>query len=113
MQMATPFLPDARAVISVYPREERRARLLLPFSEMAAKSVTPSPSRSNRKPRSKAGPAEEAILEYAGDEADELPIGGYATMMGVFLGSFVGLVAVARATGALPERLPVRDVALL
>ena len=68
---------------------------------------------SKRKSRSKLGPAEEAILKYAGDEADELPIGGYVTMMGVFLGSFVGLVTVARATSALPKRVPFRDVALI
>src|SRR5262245_12592647 len=81
---------------------------------MTSKSVAHStPSSSNRKSRSKPGPAREAILKYAGDEADELPIGGYVTMMGVFMGSFVGLVTVARASGALPERLPIRDIALL
>lgn len=72
-----------------------------------------SAAKKKSKSRAKTGPAQAAIRAYAGDEADELPIGGYATMMGVFLGSFVGLVAVARATHALPTRLPVRDIALL
>jgi len=58
-------------------------------------------------------PAREAIEAYAGDEADELPIGGYATMMAVFMGTFVGFVAVARKAGVLPERVPFRDMALL
>jgi hypothetical protein len=81
---------------------------------MASTTVHDSPKTiSKRKSRSKLGPAEEAILKYAGDEAAELPIGGYATMMGAFLGSFVGIVAVARATGTLPERVPLRDVALV
>jgi hypothetical protein len=70
-------------------------------------------SRAKPKPRSKPGPAQAAVLNYAGDEADELPIGGYATMMVVFLGSFVGLVTLARAAGALPERVAARDIALL
>src|SRR5687768_12527255 len=72
-------------------------------------------ARAKTKPKSHSepGPAQAAIQEYAGDEADELPIGGYATMLAVFLGSFVGLVAVARATHALPKRLPIRDIALL
>jgi hypothetical protein len=72
-------------------------------------------SSAKRKTTSRSVPerAHAAILEYAGDEADELPIGGYAAMMAIFLGSFVGLVTIARATRALPERVPVRDIALL
>lgn len=84
---------------------------------MATRSVTDDSPKSSAKKKSKAtpepGPARAAILEYAGDEADELPIGGYAAMMAVFLGSFVGLVTLARAAHALPERVPVRDIALL
>ncbi len=72
-----------------------------------------SKSNAKTKSRSEPHPVHEAIVEYAGDEADELPIGGYAAMMSVFLGSFVGLVAVARATGTLPKRVPVSDIALL
>ena len=86
------------------------------MASRAASHVSPKPktkSNAKPKPRSEPGPVEEAILEYAGDEADELPIGGYAAMMSVFLGSFVGLVAVARATHTLPERVSVRDIALL
>jgi hypothetical protein len=82
---------------------------------MASKPATPdSPkSRSKSTSRSEPGVARTAILKYAGEEADELPIGGYATMMAVFLGSFIGFVSVARAARALPERLPARDIALL
>ena len=58
-------------------------------------------------------PAREAIEAYAGNEADELPIGGYATMIAVFMGSFVGLVAAARKADVLPKRVPFRDIVLL
>ena len=84
---------------------------------MAPRPVVPdsprSRSRTKSKSRSEPGPAEAAIQEYAGDEADGLPVRGYAAMMVVFLGSFVGLVTVARAARALPERVPARDIALL
>jgi hypothetical protein len=58
-------------------------------------------------------PAREAIEAYAGDEADELPIDGYATMIAVFMGSFVGLIAAARKADVLPKRVPFRDIVLL
>lgn len=84
---------------------------------MASRPTTeasPKPrSKSKSSKQSEASPAQAAILEYAGDEADEVPVGGYAAMMCVFMGSFLGLVAVARATHTLPERVPVRDIALL
>jgi hypothetical protein len=57
--------------------------------------------------------AREAIEAYAGDEAGDLPIGGYATMMAVFVGAFVGVVAAARKADVLPKRVPFRDIALL
>jgi len=65
------------------------------------------------RPRHERHPAREAIEAYAGDEADELPIGGYATMMAVYMGAFVGLVAAARGADVLPKRVPFRDIALL
>lgn len=80
-----------------------------PTSDDSPRARPKTKSKSHLEP----GPAQAAILEYAGDEADELPIGGYAAMLAVFLGSFVGLVTVARATNALPKRLPIRDIALL
>ena len=76
---------------------------------MDTREVTHKPSRV--KPRHH--PAQEAIEAYAGDDADELPIGGYATMIAVFMGSFVGLVAAARRADVLPRRVPIRDIALL
>ena len=76
---------------------------------MATSEVTHKPSRV--KPRHH--PAQEAIEAYAGDDGDELPIGGYATMIAVFMGSFVGLVAAARRADVLPRRVPIRDIALL
>ena len=76
---------------------------------MAAKEIEQRPA----KPKRERHPAREAIEAYAGDEADELPIGGYATMMLVFAGSFVTLVAAARKADVLPRRVPFRDIALL
>src|SRR5688572_27035019 len=65
----------------------RVERLLLIAKGMATKEIehrSPRPKRARH-------PAREAIEAYAGDEANELPIGGYATMIAVFMGSFVGL----------------------
>ena len=76
---------------------------------MATREVAPKSSKA--KPRHH--PAKEAIEAYAGDERDELPIGGYAAMMAVFMGSFLGLVAAARKADVLPRRVPIRDIALL
>lgn len=84
---------------------------------MAPRQATDDSPKSKAKKQSNSksepGPAQAAIRKYAGDEADELPIGGYAAMMAIFLGSFVGLVTIAQATHALPKRVPVRDIALL
>jgi hypothetical protein len=80
---------------------------------MAAKERVTGKAVEGKRTRSERHPARHAIEAYAGDEADELPIGGYATMMAVFAGSFVGLVATARVAGVLPRRVPFRDIALL
>jgi len=80
---------------------------LLP--RMATRQVAPAPLKTKLRRH----PAKEAIEAYAGDEADLLPIGGYATMIAVFMGSFVGLVAAASKADVLPRRVPFRDIALL
>jgi hypothetical protein len=59
------------------------------------------------------GPLARGIEAYAGDAADQLPIGGYATMIGAFVGSFATLMVLARRAGALEERVQVSDIALL
>jgi hypothetical protein len=53
------------------------------------------------------------IASYAGAAADELPIGGYATMMTLFIGSFSAMTVAARRAGVLPARIPLRDILLL
>jgi hypothetical protein len=57
--------------------------------------------------------ARAATTSYAGDKADELPIGGYAALLALFVGSFTALTLAARRAGALPSRIPLRDIALL
>lgn len=56
---------------------------------------------------------ERGIEAYAGDAAEQLPISGYATMIGAFLGSFTTLVFAARQARVLPRRVPVSDILLL
>jgi len=51
------------------------------------------------------------IEEYAGDHG-ELPIGGYATMLGLFSGTFVAITTAAKLSNALPERISERDIVL-
>lgn len=70
-------------------------------------------SRGPAKRKPEHHPAREAIQAYAGNEAENLPIGGYATMMAAFMGTFVGLVAVARKADVLPKRVSFRDIGLL
>lgn len=53
------------------------------------------------------------IRAYAGDAAQDLPIGGYAAMMALFAGSFGALVAAASRAEVLPERARAADVVLL
>jgi hypothetical protein len=57
--------------------------------------------------------AKSEIESYAGERADELPIGGYAAMLSLFVGSFAALTLAARRAGALPSSISVRDIALL
>lgn len=54
-----------------------------------------------------------AIEHYAGAAAADLPIRGYATMLGVFVGAFTGLALVARRAGVLPRRVSLADTVLL
>jgi hypothetical protein len=57
-------------------------------------------------------PAAGIVEAYAGDAAEELPIGGYATMLGIFAGAFAGLVLVARKTERLKSHVSMRDIVL-
>jgi hypothetical protein len=72
-----------------------------------------SKPRAEQHPAPERHPAKEAIAAYAGDQGEDLPIGGYAAMMTVFMGTFVGLVAAARKADVLPGRVSFRDIALL
>lgn len=59
------------------------------------------------------GPLSRGIEAYAGDAAEQLPIRGYATMIGAFVGCFGALAYGARRARVLPVRVPVSDIALL
>jgi hypothetical protein len=51
------------------------------------------------------------VQAYAGEAADELPIGGYIALMVVFVGAFGALAAAARARNRL-QRVAARDLVL-
>ena len=54
-----------------------------------------------------------AIVEaYAGDAADELPLGGYAALMALFVGAFGTVASMARARHRLGNDLTARDLLL-
>jgi hypothetical protein len=59
------------------------------------------------------GAAGRAIERYAGPAKDELPIRGYATMLGAFVGAFAGLALAALRAGRLPRRISFSDTVLL
>lgn len=69
-----------------------------------------TPRGKNEQP---AGPAEGAIEKYAEEAPEELPIRGYAVMLGVFVGVFAGVSLVARWAGRLPKRVSLSDTVLL
>jgi hypothetical protein len=73
-------------------------------------------SRSSARGRASAPsgeyPSEGIVEAYAGDAAEELPIGGYATMLGIFASAFVGLVLVARKTQRPERHVSTRDIVL-
>jgi hypothetical protein len=81
--------------------------------------VTTTSKRTNReRPPGKTatrgqGATERAIERYAGPAKDELPIRGYAAMLGAFVGSFAGLALAARRAGRLPRRISLSDTVLL
>ena len=56
---------------------------------------------------------EDAHVFHVSPAKDELPIRGYATMLGAFVGSFAGLALVARRSGRLPRRVSVSETVLL
>jgi hypothetical protein len=53
------------------------------------------------------------VEAYAGDKAEELPLGAYATMMLAFIGGFGSMLVRASRRGTLPNRISTRDLALL
>lgn len=61
----------------------------------------------------KSGRAQSLAQSYAGETAQELPIGGYAALLAAFLGASGALIGAASARGALPSRLAARDIVLL
>ena len=56
---------------------------------------------------------ESQIEAYAGDAAEEFPLGAYAFMMALFAGGFGSMIVTASRKGMLPKRIGVRDIALL
>ncbi len=56
---------------------------------------------------------ETQVEAYAGDAAEELPLGAYALMMLVFVGGFGSMLVRASRKGRLPKRIGARDIALL
>lgn len=72
-------------------------------------SLTPETSH----PHSGRNHTTEAIVAYAGDAREELPIEGYAAMMAAFLGAFSALTGAAQLSRKLPERIAAADIALL
>jgi len=57
--------------------------------------------------------AQSVIDAYLAGSDEKLPIGGYAAMMTLFVGSFATLVIAARHSRVLPERIDLGDVLLL
>jgi hypothetical protein len=57
-------------------------------------------------------PAAGIVEAYAGDAAEELPIGGYAAMLGTFACAVAGLVLVARRTERRQRHVSTRDIVL-
>jgi hypothetical protein len=64
-------------------------------------------------PQSERNSSSNALRAYAGDAGEELPIEGYATMLGVFVGLFSAFAGLARLRGRLPRRLGASDIVLL
>jgi hypothetical protein len=56
----------------------------------------------------------QSVVEaYLAGSHDKLPIGGYAAMMSLFIGSFATFVFAASRSRVLPRRVDFRDVVLL
>ncbi len=53
------------------------------------------------------------MSEYARDAEREIPLAGYALLMGAFGAAFTPLLLRAAARGALPRRIPAGDMVLL
>lgn len=81
-------------------------RLLLRGSSMENATERESSTETDAPP-----PGHAPMVEaYAGSAADELPIGGYAVLMGAFLGAFSTVAFLARAKNQLGNGLSARDV---
>jgi len=53
------------------------------------------------------------VEAYAGEQAEDFPLGAYAVMVLVFLGGFGTMLVRASRNGTLPRRIGARDIALL
>src|SRR3954453_15400162 len=69
------------------------------------------------KPRQSAAPqanSEEHRHWFAGyGGGEEMPLGGYALLMGLYNAAVAGVLVAAHRAGRLPERIPTRDLLLL
>jgi hypothetical protein len=76
-------------------------------------TVTSEPERKREIANSAGAPEHVSVVEaYAGDAADELPVGGYLALMAVFLAAFGSVAGRARARHRLEESLSARDIVL-
>lgn len=58
-------------------------------------------------------PGMNQVEAYAGEAAEEFPLGAYAVMMLVFVGGFGSMLVRASKAGRLPKQIGARDIALL
>jgi hypothetical protein len=89
--------------------DPERSKNIVTTTSKRIHHATPRGKKAAREPAI----GERAIEKYAGPAADEIPIRGYATMLGAFLGAFAGLVVLARRRGVLPRRISLADTLLL
>lgn len=57
--------------------------------------------------------AQSVVNAYLAGTQDELPLGGYAVLMSIYIGAFTTLVVAARRSRRLPKRIAVSDILLL
>ena len=80
---------------------------------LASLCVMSQPSADELKSQVRSSPAQSLKEAYAGRTDDDIPIGGYATMMAAFVGSVTALLLAAQHSRGIPKRIVERDVLLI